>query len=327
LRRTLEATQTIQPSGSGNVAPEAILVAEDDPIFRHILESWLRRWKYHVISVNNGTDAWAGIQLENAPKLAILDWVMPGMDGIEVCRRIRKREKSPYTYVLLLTAKDHKQDVVEGFEAGADDYLTKPFDVDELRARVRAGKRILELQDALISAHDALQFEAAHDPLTNVLNRGAILDVLRKEVERRERTHDSLGVIMVDLDFFKKVNDTYGHLIGDAVLKEAARRLSLAIRSYDSLGRYGGEEFLAVIPGCDLVNLVVSAERLRHCIADRPIETNVGPINITLSVGLASPSADESGHFDPESLLRTADEALYKAKMGGRNRVEAVSMV
>jgi two-component system cell cycle response regulator len=300
--------------------PEAVLVAEDDPIFRHILESWLKQWKYPVVSVDNGTDAWKEMQRENPPKLAILDWMMPGMDGIELCHKIRSRNESPYTYVLLLTAKDNKQDIVNGFEAGADDYLTKPFNVHELRARVQAGKRILELQDALLCAHHALQFEAAHDPLTSVLNRGAILDVLVREIERRARTKDSLGVIMLDLDFFKKVNDAHGHLIGDAVLKEAARRLLLAIRSYDSVGRYGGEEFLAVIPGCDLSNLIVSAERLRQCMADRPIETNIGPINVTLSIGLASVTGGEPS--DAESLIRVADEALYKAKIAGRNRVE-----
>jgi len=171
----------------------AALIAEDDPIFRRILESWFKKWDFRVTAVENGLDAWEVLQSEDAPQLAILDWMMPGMDGIELCRRIRSRNQGPYRYVLLLTAKDDKQDVVAGLEAGADDYLTKPFDVDELRARVRAGKRILDLQAALILAKDDLQFAAAHDPLTGLWNRGAILDLLKREVSRRQRTGDALG--------------------------------------------------------------------------------------------------------------------------------------
>src|SRR5579863_10029020 len=165
-------------------ALNTVLIAEDDPIFRRILERWFKRWDYGVTAVENGVDAWVVLQSDDAPQLAILDWMMPGMDGIELCRRIRTRNQGPYRYVLLLTAKDDKQDVVAGLEAGADDYLTKPFDVDELRARVRAGKRILDLQEALIRAQSALQFEAAHDRLTAIWNRGAILDLLKKEMER-----------------------------------------------------------------------------------------------------------------------------------------------
>src|SRR5580704_551127 len=174
-------------------AVNTALIAEDDPIFRRILENWFKKWDYGVTAVDNGLSAWEILQKEDAPQLAILDWMMPGMDGIELCRRIRKRDLGPYRYVLLLTAKDDKQDVVAGLEAGADDYLTKPFDVDELHARVRAGKRILDLQAALLRAQTALQFDAAHDRLTAIWNRGAILDSLKREVERSRRTHDSLG--------------------------------------------------------------------------------------------------------------------------------------
>jgi two-component system cell cycle response regulator len=299
------------------------LIAEDDPIFRRILESWFNRWDYSVTAVENGLDAWEILQREDAPQLAILDWMMPGMDGIELCRRIRSRNQGPYRYVLLLTAKDDKQDVVAGLEAGADDYLTKPFDVDELRARVRAGKRILDLQAALMRAQGDLQFEAAHDRLTAIWNRGAILDLLKGEMERTRRNDDSLGIIMVDIDFFKKVNDTYGHLVGDAVLQEVGHRLASGLRSYDSVGRYGGEEFLAVVPGCDLLNLEVAAERLRCRIADQAVETTAGPVPVTISLGLAAAQAIESKLIDRERLLRSADEALYSAKAQGRNRVES----
>jgi diguanylate cyclase (GGDEF)-like protein len=300
----------------------AVLIAEDDPIFRRILESWFKRWDYRVTAVENGVDAWEVLQREDAPQLAILDWMMPGMDGIELCRRIRSRDQGVYRYVLLLTAKDDKQDVIAGLEAGADDYLTKPFDVNELRARVRAGKRILDLQAALIRAKDDLQFAAAHDALTGLWNRGAIIDLLKREVSRRQRTGDALGVIMADIDYFKKINDTHGHLIGDAVLQEVTRRLAVGVRPYDVVGRYGGEEFLVVFPGCNAANLIVGAERLRHCIADQPIETSAGQISVTLSLGLASVEQNEKETLDCEAFLRTADEALYAAKARGRNRVE-----
>jgi diguanylate cyclase (GGDEF)-like protein len=303
-------------------ALNTVLIAEDDPIFRRILERWFKRWDYGVTAVENGVDAWEVLQKEDAPQLAILDWMMPGMDGIELCRRIRKRDLGPYRYVLLLTAKDDKQDVVAGLEAGADDYLTKPFDVDELHARVRAGKRILDLQAALLRAQTALQFDAAHDRLTAIWNRGAILDLLKREMERSRRTHDSLGIIMADVDFFKKVNDTHGHPVGDDVLREVGHRLVSALRSYDAVGRYGGEEFLIVVPGCDPLNLLVTAERLRRKIADQPVATSAGPVPVTISLGLAAVQTGES-EIDPEIFLRDADEALYAAKARGRNRVES----
>jgi len=306
-------------------ARNTVLIAEDDPLFRRILERWFQQWDYGVTAVENGLDAWEVLQREDAPQLAILDWMMPGMEGIELCRRIRSRDQSPYRYVLLLTAKDDKQDVIAGLEAGADDYLTKPFDVDELRARVRAGKRILDLQAALIHAQDDLQSAALHDSLTGLWNRGAILDLLRREVCRRQRTGDALGVMMVDIDYFKKINDTHGHLIGDAVLQEVTRRLAADVRPYDVVGRYGGEEFLIVFPGCNMPDLVVGAERLRHCIADQPIETSVGQIPVTLSLGLASVEQGENEILGCESFLQRADAALYAAKARGRNRVETAA--
>jgi two-component system, cell cycle response regulator len=303
-------------------AVNTALIAEDDPIFRRILENWFKKWDYGVTAVDNGLAAWEILQREDAPQLAILDWMMPGMDGIELCSKIRSRKQGPYRYVLLLTAKDDKQDVIAGLEAGADDYLTKPFDVDELRARVRAGRRILDLQAALICAQNDLQYAAAHDTLTGLWNRGAIFDLLRREVSRRQRTGDPLGVVMADIDYFKKINDTHGHQVGDAVLQEVTRRLAADVRPYDVVGRYGGEEFLIVFPGCTLANLIVGAERLRQSIASHPVETSAGPVAVTLSLGLASVEQDEKETLGCEGLLRAADEALYAAKARGRNRVE-----
>jgi len=300
---------------------DSVLIAEDDPIFRHILENWLEKWHYQVTATGNGCDAWDALQTPEAPQMVILDWMMPGMDGIEVCHKIRSQGRGPYRYVLLLTARDEREDVVTGLDAGADDYLTKPFDAEELRARVRAGRRILELQQALLQARDALQFEAAHDPLTVLWNRRAILGFLEREIERQQRNGIPLAVMMADVDHFKRVNDTHGHLVGDEVLREVTRRLTSSLRSYDLVGRYGGEEFLIILPGCNPADLAVSAERLRSAIADCPFETSAGSIPVTLSLGCVSTPENSEVFEDCESLVRQADTALYAAKAGGRNRV------
>ena len=316
--KTLESTP-VSSEPESNL--DSVLIAEDDPIFLRILQSWFQKWDYRVTAVKNGVDAWEVLQQPTAPPMAVLDWMMPGMDGIEVCSKIRSREHGPYCYVLLLTAKDDREDVVAGLDAGADDYLTKPFDVAELRARVRAGKRILELQAALIRAHDTLQYESAHDPLTALWNRGAIINFLKNEIERQQRSSQPLGLMMADVDHFKKINDTYGHLVGDQVLKEVGHRLAEGVRTYDSVGRYGGEEFLVIVPGCKPPDLLASAERLRRSIAEPNFETSAGPLAVTLSVGVASGRDDGGSRQDSEPLLRAADEALYAAKAAGRNRV------
>ncbi len=313
-------------SPSAYAPSKSVLVAEDDPVFRRVLLRWLNTWSYRVECTDNGRSAWEILQKPEAPALVILDWMMPGMDGIEVCYRIRA-QSAPYRYVLLLTARDSKEDIIAGFEAGADDYLTKPFHAEELHSRIRVGQRILDLQDALLAAQQALRFEARHDRLTNICNRGAIIDCLIAELQRRRRNKEPLGLIMADIDHFKIVNDTYGHLVGDKVLSEVARRLSLVVRGYDRVGRYGGEEFLIVIPGCDPAGLAKLAERLRLAVAGKPIETDAGALPVTVSFGLAFVPLGEEFVTNCEDLLRRADEALYAAKRNGRNRVETSPLV
>ena len=241
-----------QSSAPETTRQDEVLIAEDDPMFRRLLESWLQKWNYRVIALKNGVDAWSILQQKDAPQLVILDWMMPGLDGIELCRRIRAQQSGRYKYVLLLSAKDSKEDVVAGLEAGADDYLTKPFDVNELRARVRAGQRILRLQDALLKVQTELQFETAHDHLTGLWNRRAIMGLLQREAQRATRLGHPLGLMMVDLDHFKLINDSYGHQVGDTVLREVAGRMLASVRNYDYVGRYGGEEFLIVLADCRL---------------------------------------------------------------------------
>lgn len=304
-----------------------ILLAEDDPIYRWLLQSQLVKWGCRVVAVKNGLEAWEALQAADAPQMAILDWIMPGLDGVELCRRIRATEQGAYRYVLLLTAKHHKEDVVAGLDAGADDYLTKPFNVDELRARVRAGSRILELQAALIKTQGALQFEAAHDRLTGLWNRGAIVDLLQREALRSMRSGQPLGVIVADLDHFKQINDSYGHLAGDAVLCEVSRRLIEAVRSYDYVGRYGGEEFLIVLEECAAADLNATAERVRHHIAECPVDIGTVQVSVTISLGLVCAIADGPDSLVPEDLVRAADSALYCAKANGRNRAETAPIM
>ena len=301
----------------------AILIAEDDAVFRRILEAWLGKWGYTVTAASDGQQAWQILQKEDAPKLAVLDWMMPGMYGTELCRKIRAAGSTPYRYLLLLTAKTDKQDLIAGLEAGADDYLSKPFDANELRARLRVGRRILDLQEQLIKAQEALQFQATHDALTGLLNHGAIQDVLHRELQRAQRMQTALGMIMVDLDHFKQVNDSLGHLAGDEVLRSVGQRLSSAVRVYDSVGRCGGEEFLILAPGCTPPELVTQAERMRVLVAGEPFRTRTGEIRLTASFGVVGANLSGKDNLDREELLRAADAALYQAKAKGRNRVES----
>ena len=268
----------------------------------------------------DGIKAWEALQGESAPSLLVLDWMLTEIDGIELCRRIRARKQVIYPYVLLLTSKDDKQDLVYALEAGADDYLTKPFDVNELRARLRVGTRILTLQAELIIAREDLRFQTMHDRLTGLWNRGAVLEFLSCELDRAKRAGQSLGVIMADIDHFKAVNDSRGHLIGDAVLKEVAQRLAQSGRAYDWVGRYGGEEFLIVASNCNLEDIEKFAERLRWNIADKAVLTDIGEIPVTASFGAAV--AAQAPYPSQDSLLTRADSALYRAKRKGRNRVE-----
>lgn len=297
-----------------------ILIAEDDPISRRVLEVFLAKRGYDVAIATNGRDALGILQTEDTRRLAVLDWMMPEMEGIQVCQRIREQADKPYVYIVLLTARNQKEDMLEGLKSGADDYLTKPFDPQELHARLLVGQRILDLQDNLIAAREELRFRAMHDALTGISNRGAILDTLRREQSRQGREGGSFGIVMVDLDHFKRINDTYGHMCGDVVLQEASKRMRASVRPYDTIGRYGGEEFLIVVPSSDGLGTMGLAERIRKAIESTPVTTHWGEVPITASLGIAA--SESTNPLDPDTLLRLADEALYRAKEQGRNRSE-----
>ncbi len=293
-----------------------ILISEDDFTSRAMLTAVLRKWNYDPVTTENGAQAWEALQQPGAPKLVLLDWNMPEMDGVEVVRRVRMLVPSEPPYIIILTSDGAKASIVAGLEAGANDYVVKPYDTHELLARIRVGQRMVELQAKLLEARNALAHEAMHDPLTGAANRRAIMETLSREISRTTRQNAGLSIGICDIDHFKKVNDAHGHLVGDEVLCGVVRLLEGSLREYDRVGRWGGEEFLVVAPGSteDAARLY---ERLRAALAGNPIPTQAGELSITVSIGAATWRADES----VEELLGAADTALYQAKDRGRNRV------
>lgn len=295
-----------------------ILIAEDELVNRMILAKTLEGWGYEVEQVVDGDEALARLTQDEAPTLAIIDWMMPGMDGPDVCKAVRESGPELYRYLILLTARNHTEDLVHGLSSGADDFLSKPFVREELRARLRTGQRILALQNELISAREALRYQATRDALTGVLNRGTLMQRMQEELQRTERTNGALGVALFDLDHFKVVNDTFGHLAGDEVLREVTKRVSNELRKYDALGRYGGEEFIALFPDITEEGLMHATERVRAAICAEPVQFEQSIIPISASLGVSIRYQDCSA----EEVLAEADAALYRAKDQGRNRVE-----
>ncbi len=282
-----------------------------------MLKTLLEKWGYEVVLTADGHEAQGILDSDDAPMLAILNRFMPGLDGLDLCKVIRAR-KQGYVYTILLSAAAQESDVLEGVELGADDYLCKPFKELELRARLKVGERIIRSHEELIEENHALRVEASHDSLLRLWNRRAIFNLLKTELSRAARLQTPLSVFFIDLDFFKLVNDTYGHLVGDDVLLSVAKKLSRAVREYDHVGRCGGEEFLVVLPNCTVEAALEVAERVRQHVADEPVVIAPMKLKITVSIGL---SQWKCGQELPD-LLRQADVALYRAKQNGRNRVE-----
>ncbi|MGD0790875.1 MAG: diguanylate cyclase [Terriglobales bacterium] len=297
------------------------LVVDDSAVYRKLIGDHLRSWGFGVTLAESGSQAGRILEQPDAPKLVLLDWVLPDLDGIELCQRIRQAGSSgPYVYVILLTSNEGHQNMLDAMQAGADDYLVKPFDELELKARLLVGKRILDLQEELVSARESMRHAATHDNLTGLLNRGEILAMLQRELERARRERQPVGVVLGDIDHFKSVNDTLGHVFGDEALREISRRLRAQLRVYDGVGRYGGEEFLMVLPNCDLTNALLRANELREIIANTPVFCSGKERLITMSMGVAVSDCD--GKNEVEVLLNHADAGLYKAKEKGRNRIE-----
>jgi two-component system, cell cycle response regulator len=296
-----------------------ILIADDDAISRRLLEKTLQVAGYEVLAVPNGLVAAEHLCKQDGPRLALVDWEMPELDGPAVCREVRKKKDQGYVYMILLTSKGLKTDIVTGLGSGADDYLTKPFDSEELKARLRTGQRILHLEGRLVEARENMRFKATHDSLTSLFNRGVIVDLLGREISRSRRERVPTAILLCDVDHFKNINDTRGHLIGDEVLQEAARRLLLLVRSYDYVGRYGGEEFLIILNNCDPVSAPRRAEEIRKTLSDTPVQTSAGPLMVTMSMGVHQ--TQNWGVQTVEELLHQVDSAMYAAKAAGRNRI------
>lgn len=292
-----------------------ILIADDDLTSRLVLGATLKKFGHAVTMVEDGRQALDAWRREHHT-LVISDWIMPEGDGLWLCRQIRTEPALHYTYIILLTALSSRGQYLEGMQAGADDFISKPFDEEYLQARLHVAERILSL-------HEALRAEATHDRLTGLWNRAAILDFLHERLASAASAPaggPGVGIIIADLDHFKNVNDSHGHAAGDHVLQEAARRMQSCLGPDFCVGRYGGEEFLIVVPGSDARQVLAVAETVRAAIGDTPIQAGAGPLALTVSLGatLSGPTAPGSA----DVLISVADHALYRAKEAGRNRVE-----
>ncbi len=286
-----------------------VLIADDDITSRSVLSSVLRKCEHDVLETSNGAEAWEAVQQFDAPPLAIINWTMPEMDGLTLCGRIRLLNPEQRPYIIMLTGLEAQTHLSEGLDAGADEYLSKPFDPAELRARVGAAERIILLQAALARTSQT-------DALTQLPNRTGILRTLQNELFRAPREGQAIGVAILDVDHFKTFNDTHGHPAGDDLLQMLASRCLEALRPYDILGRYGGEEFMVVAPNCDPDE--GPWERLREAVSSRPLHTCAGDLSVTVSVGVAY----EDGSLGLDKVIEAAGQALARAKAAGRNRVE-----
>jgi diguanylate cyclase (GGDEF)-like protein len=299
------------------------LVAEPDTLSRRVLETALTQWGHEVTVCSDGTEACQVIQSQGAPELAILEWTLPGMDGLQVCGEVKKAAQLiPYT--ILLASPDLQQDPMQGLEAGADDCLTKPVDASQLHLRLRLGQRVLEMRRELIDAREQLRRKEAVDLLTGLWSRSTLFEQLARELPRARREGAPLGVVLVDLDDFKSINDAHGYRAGDAVLREVAQRLRRSLRPYDSLGRYGGDEFLLVLPGCDFHGAVNVAERVRACVAAAPVKLERETVPVTVSAGVSAVS-NPAEMKDADAFIRATETALYEARQPGRDRVKVAA--
>lgn len=290
-----------------------ILIVDDSKDNLTIASDTVQYTDNEPLTASNGYDA-LDIIAETGVQFLIVDWMMPEMDGIELVRRVRAQFSERYIYIIMLTARDAPEDVVEGLENGADDYIAKPFRPREMRARIKTGIRIINMESRLKDHLTVMENLATHDHLTRLYNRRRF----RELAEDALTAHETLSLFMLDIDHFKEVNDSYGHIAGDKVLQQVAETCEKQIEGQGVIGRYGGEEFIGFLPGCDLTGARAFAEALRQRIADTQIDLTVEYIKITVSIGLAARQPEQS----LDDLIQQADAALYRAKSAGRNRVE-----
>ena len=320
---------TLQEASDGG--PTRILVVDDVPDNVEILDARLSSRGYAIVTAATGEEALERVK-EEPPHLILLDVMMPGLDGHQVARRIKDDETLPFIPIILVTALNEAEDVVQGLESGADDYISKPYNFRELEARVRAMLRIKFLQDELDQKNRELELAnrrlkklSITDGLTELFNHRHVHQLLHDEFERSARTGEAVAVAMMDLDRFKNINDTYGHPTGDVILYETAKIIKETAREIDMPGRYGGEEFIAILPGTEEEAAAHFAERVRHAVESHVFRDGATEVRMTVSCGVASFPAP--GVDAPEALLKAADEALYQAKHGGRNQVVRATQV
>lgn len=307
-----------------------VLVVDSDAESGKSLQETLDGWGYFVSHAADAAEALATFRRETPPALVILGALGDGSAAKQLCRDIREFGEKPYVYVLLLARKGESKFILEVMEAGADDYLTTPYDELELKARLRAGKRILDLREELQRAQATIGYQAYHDPLTGLWNRGAIMDALERELARVRREKSPVGLLMVSIDGLKDINDKYGHMAGDAAIRATARELRASLRPYDALGRYGGEAFMMIVTGCDSQSALKQAERFHGALQGKTVDISQwgkfvtgkdAALPIHHSVGVLS----GTGEHDSETLLRALESALRKAKSEGGNRVESIA--
>jgi diguanylate cyclase (GGDEF)-like protein len=305
----------------------AILLAEDDPVARMLMTRFLKKAGYEVDAVSDGAEAFDKMMTRYYPIL-VSDWEMPGMDGIALCKAVRNMQLDGYVYALLLTARDAKEHIIAGLEAGADDYLVKPVHEAELIARLNAGRRILALEHSLRVANQRNRVLSITDALTGAHNRRYLMEQLPREVERCRRYAYPLSVIMCDIDNFKRINDERGHAAGDDVLQQFVGRVQREIRSNsDWISRYGGEEFLLVLPETEFESGVQVAEKIRAMVGSVPFETRAGDISVTASFGVAATGPDGPDLLlNVDGLIKAADQCLYRSKQEGRDRTTSVQI-
>ena len=296
-----------------------VLIAAADGALRAELADLVSAWGFVPIAVATGADAWERLRDVAGPRLALFASDLEEPDALELSRRVRRGTVERYVHVCVLAQSQDEQVTIAAGEAGADDCLSLPVDAAALGLRLRSARRLAQIQEELVRTREELRREATHDSLTGLWNRAAVLSILDREVTRARREGTPVAVLIADVDHFKDVNDTYGHLTGDQVLREIASRLRGAVRPYDAVGRYGGEEFVFVLPGCDRTQALMAAERLRECVAVRPVELPAASVPVSISLGVTS--TDAGGRADVERLITSADDALYRAKHEGRNRI------
>jgi two-component system cell cycle response regulator len=307
-----------------------VLVAESDVEARESLQESLDGWGYQVALAEDPVETMATFRRQAPPAIVILGTLGDHATTKQVCREVREFGDRPYVYVLLLALKADSGQILEALEAGADDYLTAPYDQMELKARLRAGKRILDLREELRRAQATIGYQAYHDPLTGLWNRGAIMDALQRELARVRREKTPVGLLMVSIDGLKEINDKYGHMAGDAAIRATARELRASLRPYDALGRYGGEAFVMIVTGCDSRSALKQAERFHGVLKGRTVDISQwgkfvsgkdAELPVLYSIGVVS----GTGEHDSETLLRTLEGAVRAARSAGGNRIELVT--